>query len=233
MKRQQVQEGNAQEFGQVSEYFLPPVPKWIDFSTTGQCFKNSEIEYLNYQKVNESYGLDYSQMVELQGLFHDAYANLKETKETTALEKNALFYETMQKINGGVKFLDLPKYDRFYLLWIDRMNHKQLESWLDLYRDSEYMNQGVPVLVSFCYTRSELIKKLDNWNLGEDYPHMITAESFSIYSEKFNQGPRFFVDLTTFFSKKSEIYLVLKEVYKDEGLKELLFKQGYKRIPFN
>ncbi len=233
LKRKQLQEGTAQEFGQISEYFLPLIPKWIDFSTTGQCFRGSEVHYLNYRKLHESYSYNYEQIIQLQGLFNDTFSGLQETKATTLEDRNATFYEVVEKMNGGVKYISLPEYDRFYLVWIDRMNKNELEKWLEQYRESDYMNQGVPVLLSFCYTKSELLKQIDLWDFEEDYPHVITSEAFSIYNEDFNQGPRFFANLTSLFPKKSEVYFVAKEVNQSVDLKQILFQQGFKRIPFN
>ncbi len=233
LKRKQVKEGVALDYGQISEYFLPLMPKWVNFSTAGQCFRSSDVQYLNYRKLHQSFSYKYGQVLELQGLFNDTFSSLQASKATTIEDRNAVFYEAVEKMNGGVKYLTLPEYDRFYLLWIDRMSKSELEKWLEVYRDSEYMNQGVPVLLSFCYTKSELIKQIDQWDFEEDYPHVITAESFSIYNQNFDQAPRFFADLSSLFPKKSEIYFVLKNSQQTQDLKQIRFSQGFQRIPFN
>ena len=62
------------------------------------------------------------------------------------------------------------------------------------------MDNGVPVLVSFCLTKDEMEKQIQG-----PVVKMITAELFSVFDDKGQKNPGLKIDLDQFFKSEQKI----------------------------
>lgn len=215
--RQKKLEGAANEYGQVISYFLPDIPRWVNFSEEGQCFRTSDVQFLNFQALNASYGYDFPTILELQGVYNQKIQDLLAEKNLTFEERISVLYESIENIAGGIRYADIPRFNKFQLLWIDNFqSDSELKKWLEGYSNDEKYSDYVPIIFSYCLTRKEIEHKLEELNLDQVFPYNMGAEVLTIYNENIEEKPHFKFYFHYFFKKDDKI-----ELKKREGIEAI------------
>lgn len=185
------------------QYYLSDVPQWMNFSSAGGCFREHPIHYLNYESVGKSFGLNYDQVTQLQ-LTLNYYA---ENRLLGELEKNNLFFDSLQKIQNKVFVQTIPSFNRIHLIWLDEaLNNPLKMSKLKQFLTSGTQNSGVPVIISTCLGFRELEKMFPEMGIK-----FISAEFFSIYQKDLGRQAHFLFDLSALFKKEQKIYFYQTE----------------------
>jgi hypothetical protein len=203
----------------VEKYFLSDIPNWANFDQKAGCFRETNIRYFDINALMKSYALTYNQALQVQASFNEEFNRFKKldsTRETNLKEEELLFYKVSEKISSKILFFDPPIFKRINLIWLDEVvGDKKKERKLEVLLKSSDMELGVPVLVSFCMTRSEVEKKFPNLNTK-----MITAELFTVYDSLGRTMPGFKFDLEQFFNPDQKLFIyVQKNLVPEEAFK--------------
>lgn len=189
----------------VEKYFLADIPGWANFDQSAGCFKKSSLRYFNLDALMKSYALSYNLALQMQASFNEEYLKIKNSEKSRApmlKEEELLFYKVSEKVNSKIIFFDPPTYKRINMVWLDEIaGESKKEEKLKKFINSPVMEEGVPILVSFCMTRDEVEAKYPNLNAK-----MITAEMFSIYDKQGIANPGFKLDLGAFFKPDQKLY---------------------------
>ena len=203
----------------VSKYFLTDLPDWANFVSSAKCFKQTRLRYFDVEALMKSFGLTYNQALQLQSTFNEEFTIFKIKNEkhlVTTKEEEQLFYKVSEKVNSKILFFDPPTFKKINLIMLDEiLNDKKAEQKLKQFLNSKVMDTGVPVLVSFCLTRSEVENKFPDLNAK-----MITAELFSIYDKTGNKTPGFKIELDQFFTEDQKLNLYSqKKLFSSDEIK--------------
>lgn len=189
----------------VEKYFLSDIPSWANFDQKSGCFKKTNIRYFDINALMKSYNLTYNKALQLQASYNDELAqfkNLDKKHSPDLKEEELLFYKVSEKVSSKIIFFDPPSFKRVNLIWLDEaLGDPKKEKKLQKFIDSNVMENGVPVLVSFCLTKDEVELQFPSL-----HTKLITAELFSIFDSKGIKTPGFKIDLDQFFSANQEIY---------------------------
>ncbi len=211
----------------VEKYFLTDLPTWANFDQRGSCYRSSTLRYFDLNALMKSYSINYSQAVQVQATFNEETALYKGnnlTHVTTLKEDELLFYKVSEKVFSKLIFFDPPTYKRVNLVLLDEiLNDTKKEKKLKAFLSSKVMDEGVPLLVSFCLTRAEVEKRYPDLNAK-----MITAEMFSVFTKTGDKEPRFQIDLSEFFTPTQKIYFYSQNPVSINGeIKGLYKTQNY------
>ena len=189
----------------VEKYFLADLPSWANFDQKASCFRSTTIRYFDLEALMKSYGFSYNMALQVQGSFNEELSQFKKIDKRHSpnlKEEELLFYKVSEKTTSKIIFFDPPAFSRVNLIWVDEVlgdpiKLKKLQNFLN----SPVMENGVPVLVSFCLTKEEM---------EQQYPSlrskMITAELFSVFDSKGEKKPGFRIDLDQFFLSNQKLY---------------------------
>jgi hypothetical protein len=189
----------------VDKYFLTDLPAWANFDQAGECFRKSNIRYLNLDALMKSYSLKFDQTLQLQAFFNEElsfFKKLDKLQTPTVKQEELLFYKSSEKVSSKILFFDPPTFEKINLIWFDEViGDEKKERKLKNFLNSETMDSGVPVLVSLCLTKEEVEKSFPDQNLK-----MITAELFSAYDKSGSTIPGIRFDLGQFFTPEQKLY---------------------------
>lgn len=189
----------------VTKYFLTDIPSWANFDQNAGCFRQPGIRYFNIDALMKSYALTYNQAIQVQASFNEEFLKFKKANKLQApmlKEEELLFYKVSEKVSSKIIFFDPPTFKRVNLVWLDEiLGDEKKEKKLKSFLNSAVMEEGVPVLVSFCMTRDEVENKFPDLNTK-----MITAELFSIYDSRGTASPGFKFDLSQFFKSDQRLF---------------------------
>lgn len=189
----------------VEKYFLTDVPAWANFDQKAGCYRSSNIRYFDLDALMKSYGLTYNKALQTQATFNEEYSQFKESDKkrvTTLKEEELLFYKVSEKVSSKIIFFDPPTFKRINIVWLDEVvGDAKKEKKLKNFLNSKTMDEGAPVLISFCMTREEVEKRYPDFNAK-----MITAELFSVFDSTGNKTPGFKIELDQFFSPSQKLY---------------------------
>ncbi len=211
----------------IEKYFLADLPNWANFDQRAGCYKNSNIRYFDVSALMKSYGLNYNKALQVQASYNEEFALFKESSvlhSPTLKEEELLFYKVSEKVSSRIIFFDPPTFKRINLVWLDEIignpvKEKKLKSFLN----SKIMDEGVPLLLSFCLTRLEVEKKFPTLNAK-----MITAELLSAYDAQGNLNPGLTIDLGQFFGPDQKLYFYSQQnIFSADGIKGLFKIQNY------
>lgn len=152
----------------MEQFFLPELPKWVNRSETGQCFRNFSIKYIDQEKVKQVYQLSYPKAIELQVQFNqklEKYYKNTTQKFLRPVEEATLFANTLEQVKSGVTALNLPNVIQIELIWIDDYIHKNKEADFIRWANSAQFTENLPILVSLCKTSTELKKWAQDRNV--------------------------------------------------------------------
>lgn len=191
------------------QYFLPNLPNWANISTAADCRRDQTIRFFDFWKLNKSYNLSYEQLLQFQLMFnYELLSQLKALPPSVELrtrDEEVLFFNVMDKVQGGSNLFLSPEFKEINLIWVDdAINDKINISRLKKLMSSEHMEQGFPVLVSSCLTWMEMEKFISKSGLPEG-TKIITAEFFSPFGQDFALGIRSGLDLDKLFKENQRL----------------------------
>lgn len=152
----------------VEQFFLPELPKWINRSVSGQCFRNFSVKYIDQERIRQVHQLTYPESIELQVQLNqklEEYYQNTTAKFLRPVEEVALFANTLEQVKGGVKALNLPAVSQIELIWIDDYIQNNKEADFIKWANSSEFTENLPVLVSLCKTSTELKKWAQDRNV--------------------------------------------------------------------
>ncbi len=193
------------------QYFLPNLPRWANVSTAADCRRDQTIRFFDLAKLNQSYRLTYEQLMQFQLMFnHQLISQLKSLPPSVELrprDEEVLFFNTLEKIQGGDKLFLAPDFKEINLIWVDdAVNDKGVLAKLKKLMSSEAMDQGFPVFISSCLSLMELEKFVLELGFPET-SKMITAEVFTPFTTEFFLSTRTSVDVDRFFKDTQRLNL--------------------------
>lgn len=189
----------------VEKYFLADIPGWANFDQAAGCYRPSNIRYFDIDALMKSYGLTYPVALQIQASYNEELVLFKgadKARLPNLKEEELLFYKVSEKVSSKIIFFDPPTFSRVNLVLLDEaLTDQAREKKLKNFLKSAVMDEGPPVVVSFCLTRAEVEKRFPDINTK-----MITAEMFSVFGPKGDKSPRFQIDLTQFFKPTQKLY---------------------------
>lgn len=189
----------------VEKYFLTDIPLWANFDQVAGCYRSTGIRYFDLNALMKSYGLDYAKALQVQATYNEELTLFKGNDSghvPTLKEEELLFYKVSDKVGSKITFFDPPTYKRINIVWLDEiLDDAKKEKKLKTFLHSSVMDEGVPVILSYCLTRDEVEKRFPDINTK-----MITAEMLSVYSSDGEKAPRFQIELNKFFTPTQKIY---------------------------
>lgn len=187
-------------------YFLPELPDWANYSTSGQCFRQKRVRYYDISALRVSFFIDYEQAVQQQLTFNQLISrNLEsEYKKYVSLEdEERYFFEASEKVQSGIKTFRKPVFKTVHVVWIDRVMNdpKKLKKLMN----SSRMEKGHPVFLSMCLSRSEVSDYLRKHKLDNRNIRIISQEMFTPFDQQNNRLPMVALDLGALFDQKQKI----------------------------
>jgi hypothetical protein len=201
----------------ISKFFLSDIPGWLNFSESGQCFRDLPIKFFNFRKLKGSFGLTYKEAIHFQALYNEYFrqALSKTTLKFLPLkEEEKIFFHSLEQVKAKNFLFQRPTYKVINLVWIDPMianNSKKGMKRLRIFLNSKKGSSGHPVLLSLCKSRYGLNKilkknKLDNQNIK-----VISAAMFSVFNTDDKNVPFFSLGLDLLFRKNQALnFFMLK-----------------------
>lgn len=196
------------------QYFLPELPAWSNVSEIAECRRMDNIRFLDFNRLNKSYGLDLEKLMQLQLMYNnnlkkmvinfdkiDRYSNAKKDEEV-------LFFNSLDKIQGGVKEFLAPEFKQIHLVWIDDfvIDRKKINK-LKTLLSSEGFAAGFPVFVSTCLSAREMERFLVENNLAEQNIKLISSEFLTPFQEDLNLGIHQNIQLGKIFKETQALFL--------------------------
>jgi hypothetical protein len=101
------------------QYFLANLPHWANVSTAADCRREKNVRFFDFYKMNKSYNLGYEQLLQFQLLYnHELLSQLKNASkniETKIRDEEVLFFNILEKIQGGSTLFLVSSYAECYL----------------------------------------------------------------------------------------------------------------------
>jgi hypothetical protein len=193
-------------------YFLPELPSWANYSSSGQCYLDKSVRYLNFEKLRRSLLLSYEEAVQMQMMFNYVLqkAGEKEHIETVDFKsEEKIFYDVTQKIQQKIRSFNTPKYSRLHVIWIDPFLGEK--GALKKILSSKEMSLGHPILLSMCLSLRGLENYLRSNKMNNKNIRLISSEAFTPYDKNNEVNYQFNVNLDDLFKIKKKVYLYLKK----------------------
>lgn len=194
----------------VVKYFLPDIPTWANFSTSGKCFRKNHTRYFDISAVRVSFFVSYEQAIQQQLSFNQLISKAMEPqhrKFITLEDEERYFFEASEKIQAGIRVFQTPKYKKIHLIWIDPISSdpRRLKRLLA----SSKMNSGHPVFLSMCMNRSEMVNYLRINQLNNVNVRLISQELFSPFDMNNNRIPSLSISLQALFRPDQKIVIFI------------------------
>lgn len=190
------------------QFFLPELPGWANGSLSAGCARSLSVRYVDHAALQRLQGLDFVQRVELQTQFnrkwHERYGVF--VKSLTPREEEVLFFETLERVRGGVRDLKFPAGRTTHLVWWDQLQVRaKAAQFLE-----KLAQQGNPiVLVSLCADAQSLDVWIEAQRLSELGLSTFGAESFGPYDMDANLRYGVQAPLMAFFPfERSTLWVV-------------------------
>jgi hypothetical protein len=207
----------------VEKYFLTDIPLWANFDQAAACYRPTSIRYFNIEALMKSYGLDYAKAIQVQASYNEelnAFKGNLQNHIPTLKEEELLFYKVSDKVGSKIIFFDPPTFKRINIVWLDEvLDDAKKEMKLKKFLHSAVMDEGVPVIMSYCLTRDEVEKRFPDINTK-----MITAEMLSVYSSTGERSPGFQIELNKFFGPSQKLYFYSQQLLQKNDQLKGLFK---------
>ncbi len=206
----------------VEAYFLTDLPEWANYSSTAECFRERRIRYFNIDALMKSFSLTYSEAIQVQATFNEEYLVMKKKTEASIglKDEELIFFKANDKIKNKINFFDAPTFKQIHLVWLDEvLIGKKQEDKLKKFLDSSIHDNGFPVLVSACLTKSEIEAKFPDVAVKA-----ISAEMFSVYDSSGVRLPSIHTQIGAFFKPEQKL------IFYSQGTKTSLdnIKGNYK-----
>lgn len=202
----------------VEQFFLAELPKWANFSATGECFKTSSFTYLNFPKIKEAYQLNYQQLVELQAQYNERLENYFRSTAVRFLkpvEEASFFSNTLEQVRGGVRSIKLPPVREVEVIWLESYTPEEIKKMAK----SERFNERLPVLFSSCHSKQSLTQWIAQEQLEEVGFYTLSAEWLTPYNSQLEMKAGLKLELNAIFG--SNIKVIINSA-KNKPVTELL-----------
>lgn len=195
------------------QYFLPELPAWANVSEIAECRRMDNIRFLDFTRLNKSYNLDFEKLLQLQLMFNnnlkkmvinfdkiDRYSNAKKDEEL-------LFFNSLDKVQGGVKDFLAPDFKQIHLVWIDDfINDKTRVARLKNLLASESFSAGFPVFISTCLSYREMERFLVENEMAEQSIKLISSEFLTPFQEDYNLGTHQVIQIGKLFKETQTLF---------------------------
>jgi hypothetical protein len=151
--------------GGVEQFWLAELPTWANGNLAASCERDFSVKYLHHEAIEKTYGLDFSDRVELQAQYNRKLKQRYGRKLITPREESSLFLQTLEQVKGGVRDHNFPKRGHVHLVWWDQISKKSnAKKWL-----RKLTQGGDPiVLVSFCQDSLQLEAWIEESKFADD-----------------------------------------------------------------
>ena len=189
----------------LEKYFLSEIPAWANFSSVGNCFRSKSIQYLDIGALMKSFNLSFVDALQIQATFNEDYLEVKKDSnlKITFKDLEIIYFKANQKVTGKINFFDAPDFKTIHLIWLDEVladktleKEKKLKNFLQ----SDVHNNGFPILVSACLTKSEITEKFPGLSAK-----ILSAELFSSFDNLGSVIPGLRLDLGSLFKANQSI----------------------------
>lgn len=193
-------------------YFLPELPSWANFSSSGKCYRDKSVRYLNFEKLRRSLLLTYEEAMQMQLMFNYELQKAEEKEHIEIVDfklEEKLFYDVTQKIQQKIRTFNTPNYSRVNIIWIDSFLGEKgaLKKILSL----KDMDLGHPILVSMCLSQRGLERYLKKSNLNNKNIRLLSSEIFTPYDHNNEINYQLNLNLDDLFKVKKKVYLYIKK----------------------
>lgn len=199
---------DVEEFYQgsgVEKYFISNIDQIQKAQNTQSCKRIDDFRYFALDKLVEDYKINFQQSLQVQASFNLEYLAIKEEIKMPLPHKDeeAMFYRAVDRTRNEIYFFYAPEFKRIHLIWFDEVigseaKIKKLKNFLN----SGVHDNGVPVLVSSCFT-----KKMVEAYLNQTVSKAITLGMFSLYDSELKNHQQLVLDLKALFKPDQKLIL--------------------------
>ncbi len=195
----------------VVQYFLPDLPAWADTVPSQNCRRENSVRFFNFEKLQSSFGLSYTQMVQFQLAFN--IAKLKETgsEPLTLSSEERLFYSVSEQIQAEILPFRIPDFKTIHLVVLDHYIEKQNTESPKTLIAKQSFDAGFPVFVSLCFNDKTVRKFVESLKFKGKY-EVLPLSVFSPFGADSKALAAPSLDLEKFFEKSKNI-----KVYHPKG----------------
>jgi hypothetical protein len=201
----------------IEKYFMADVPMWINFSSPGQCRREYPIRYLDYYKLNGSYGFSYEVITQMQIMLNRRYQSYVYSAKLSGLQPKDeafLFHTVMDQVEGGARELISPKQKDINLIWIDGFfRTPESARKFQKFAESDAAHSAIPVWVSLCFSEKEIAELAKKYKIEFPVGRIISAEAFTPFDAEFKLSHDFSLDFSQLFPEAN-----LKMYFLDERM---------------
>jgi hypothetical protein len=201
----------------IEKFFMADVPMWINFSSHGKCRRENPIRYLDYYKLNGSYGFSYEVITQMQIMLNRRYQSYVYSAKLSGLQPKDeafLFHTVMDQVEGGARELIIPKQKDINLIWIDGFfRTTEAVRKFQKFSESDAAHSAIPVWVSLCYSEKEMAELAKKYKIELPVGRIISAESFTPFDAEFKLSYEFSLNFTQLFPGAN-----LKMFYHDDRM---------------
>ncbi len=197
-----------------AQWFLAPVPSWINFSPRFKCEKEKNFTFVDLSNAMPQLGLSYRQTLELQVRLN-SYENFLTLPES---EKYKIFFDEMAKVVNKAEVLtsvpDMAK--TITIVPIDQLqNQTNWKSALSGIAALPRWNDQVPILVSECLSTATLQNYLSELPNGHPFQWFVGAEYFSVFGAEGRLMNEWSINWELFFPNKKILSFKFNEALKN------------------
>lgn len=179
----------------IEKFYLSDLPKWSNFSSSGDCQRIEPIRYLNFNDMYKSYSFDYEQLIQFQYMLNKKFYSYKQSTGRDSVflkDESYIMHNVHQQIVGGGRDFIAPKFNRINLVWIDHtLKSDDALKKLKALMYSAEMEKGHPVFVSMCLSSIELETFIQKNGYEKFGVKGISQSMFSPYNDKFEINHKF------------------------------------------
>ena len=225
---------NSNEYFQTTgamRFILPEAPQWMNFFSAGQCYRSSDTRSLNLELLKKEFNFNLRQSLNAQYYFNEELgiqkSKMSDPKNSTLglREVELSFLKAVEKARSSFDPVRLPDFNRIHLVWLEdwvmtkndgKPDLKQVQKLKEFLQSSVHQ-EGVPVIVSFCTTQSELEKTYQ-----ETGAFSIGAEWTSVFNEESVQVPSLVFATKAFFKPQQKVVVYRQKKNKENQLPFIL-----------
>jgi hypothetical protein len=201
-----LQEPLPYQTGGIEQFFLPELPSWANGNLNANCVRGESVRFLNYEALERVYGLDPLKKLELQAQFHRKFKERYGKKIITPQEDSALFLQTLEQVQGGLRDYRFPKEGSIHIVWWDQLKMRaNAIDWLKKLA----LTQDPIVLVSMCMDSIDLEAWIERTKLTQLGLMSFGHESMNIVRKDQLTMPGLVIPLDEFFPpERSNLWLM-------------------------
>lgn len=193
----------------VTRYFLPETPSWTNRSAFSSCLRSENAKFLNFKAVSQSFEMKFEEVLQLQLLVNQDIQELKSRNHVTSLnlkEEEKIFFKAIEKVQAGILGFKQPTYKRVNLYLVDDLINQQ-KPMKSILSNSDFLESGHPVIVSFCQNNTQLYETLKKNNLLQSNIKILPFEALTAFDKNFKLTPQDVLHLDGIFRSNQQLYV--------------------------